>query len=434
MKKILVVYFVFLTFFSGQNYIYAATTPKKGVGETVQPRGLEYCGSNPTCLQNYWNKIKELGISWIYNWDRAEWDGSGRPGWMTGTTIEYVPMIGGGGSEQPRVYTVEELSKFARYAGEHPGSSFLLWNEPDIWSPASIAASAYSSIRNVIKTADPTAKLIVGNVTYEGRWWLNSFREEYKKIHGLYPVVEGWAGHLYKDPWQYNNSTSTQKWRDDLNNYHNWMISIGDGSKEFWLTEFGCLSSNSVGMQIMNDQLSWLEEPAQLWITRYAWFQAGLYYDSQYKVNWPGNLFENSIKDMTVDFSNLGVRYASAPGPGPVFYQCPSYEQNCVLHGAACPSGKTYDRLGECGLEYRCCNPYITATPTVTPTLCPRGDLGNLDCTPTGEIDASDMDILLESWGSPVPTVVPGFPSVNLDGQNGIDASDFDILLSNWGS
>lgn len=446
MIKTFIFSLLFFIGFTNQNPVYAATSFKKGAGEIVQPVDVSYCGTNTHCLENYWNKIKELNISWIYNWDCADWNGNGRPAWMTGTEIEYVPMIGGGGTEEPRVYAPEELANFTRYARNHPGSSFLLWNEPEFFGTqvnlhASIAASVYDSIRNAIKSGDSTAKLIVGNVaSYDRIWWLNDFRTAYKNTHnGNPPVVEGWGGHLYKDGWQYNNSGSKQQWRDDLYKYRTWMTSIGDGDKEFWLTEFGSLSLNSVGRQIMQDQLAWLEEPAQSWITRYAWFEAGPSYDPKWNVYWKGNLFINSVKDMTVDLSILGSLYASSPGSLPNIFDCPNAASNCIYEDAACPSGKIYDRFRKCGEATKCCNPNLTPTPTptVTPTPsttpCLRGDLGNLDCNSSGEINAIDLDILLRSWGTPAPTPAAGFHPANLDNQNGVDASDLNILLNNWG-
>lgn len=142
-----------------------------------------------------------------------------------------------------------------------------------------------------------------------------------------------------------------------------------------WLSEFGCLTKNESG--IIPDQLDWMETYSG--IDRYAWFSAGPNQHNNY-----GNLFSGLPDQTSFGLSVLGVDYAQYPH-----------------------------------------------TPSGLP--CPRGNVGNLDCTASGKIDASDLDILLGVWGSPAPTTAPDFSSANLDNQNGIDASDLDILLSNWG-
>jgi hypothetical protein len=434
-KSFLIVLLPLSFFFLSTEIVNGQTgySSRKGVGETIWPLQASVCDSEATCLQYYWNRIKELGIKWLYNWDTPD-DGN-RPAWMMDNTIEYVPKVGKPNSETNA--TIES------YARNNHGSYWLIWNEPDVSSqdnlPADTAASIYDSLRGTILGADPSAKLIVGNVA--GLGWLMSFREAYKNSHnGNPPVVEGWAGHLYRDRSTYN----IQNWRSDLYAYRNWMVSIGEGTKEFWLTEFGCLTDNEIGLIIMNDQLTWLEESAQSWITRYAWFHAGVYGSAH--PGEQGHLFTNSVKDMTVDFSPLGVKYASHPGPSPIYHGCPDYYTNCRDEYSSCPAGTVYDRLGSCGNGKKCCNPYLptpTRIPTLTPTPtiidCPNGNLGNLNCDSGALIDETDLSIFLGSWTpfGPVPTPVLGHSSADISptgGDGKIDSGDLTVLLGNWGS
>jgi len=74
---------------------------------------------------------------------------------------------------------------------------------------------------------------------------------------------------------------------------------------------------------------------------------------------------------------------------------------------------------------------------TPTPTECPNGNLGNLDCDSGAAVDTFDLSILLGSWVpfGPVPTPVPGHwtSDISPDGGDGrVDSGDLSKLLSNW--
>ena len=90
-----------------------------------------------------------------------------------------------------------------------------------------------------------------------------------------------------------------------------------------------------------------------------------------------------------------------------------------------------------------------TATPVVAPTLtpttptntpvpvgCPRGDLGNLNCSTDGIINDSDLTIMLSSWApnGPVPNPATGQHSADIVVDNKVDESDIAKLLDNWGN
>ena len=213
------------------------TSAKKGVGGGERPELL-----------------RQVGVSWSYAWYYGvnNWNG----------VYEHVPMIFGATYEASTLITV---------ARAHPGSYWLLWNEPDYWQQGNIsplqAAQIYRTLRPVIIGADPTAKLIVGGVYNLNLAWIASFRSEYLRLYGEYPVVEGWHVHLYVGRTEYNIAT----WRSKMQAVRDWMPANG-GMVELWLTEFGCLDSDTVAQQIMEDQVPWME--AQPWITRYAWFAA----------------------------------------------------------------------------------------------------------------------------------------------------------------
>jgi hypothetical protein len=164
-----------------------------------------------------------------------------------------------------------DAAAVAQIARDHPGSYWLIWNEPDSWQQSNIAptqaAQIYATLRPLIKGADPTAKLIVGGVFNLNVGWLDSFRSEYVRLYGLYPVMEGIHVHHYVGRDEYDSAV----WRTKLEAVRDWMALRGIGG-ELWLSEFGCLNSEAVARQIMSDQITWLDE--QPWLARYAWFAA----------------------------------------------------------------------------------------------------------------------------------------------------------------
>jgi hypothetical protein len=204
-------------------------------------------GENPEAM-------RELGITWSYIWYPAPNNFN--------TVYEHVPMIWG------RDYNPTTVTQIA---ASHPGSYWLIWNEPDYWQQANIqpgqAAQLYRSLRSLIKTTDPAAKLIVGGVYNLNTAWLTSFRQEYFRLYNEWPAVEGWHVHHYVGRAEYSSAV----WRERLQAVRDWMAANG-GAVELWLTEFGCLNSEDVAMQIMADQTPWLD--AQPWLTRYSWYAA----------------------------------------------------------------------------------------------------------------------------------------------------------------
>ena len=158
----------------------AHVTAKKGVGGGEQP-----------------DLLRQLGVSWSYTWYIAPNNFN--------TVYEHVPMIWG------KDYDPETVTTVAR---AHPGSYWLIWNEPDYWQQANIsplqAAQIYRTLRPLIKAADPTAKLIVGGVfNLNVAGWRASARE-YNRLYGEWPAVEGWHVHHYVGRTEYDTAT----WRD----------------------------------------------------------------------------------------------------------------------------------------------------------------------------------------------------------------------------
>ncbi|OGG02134.1 hypothetical protein A2W14_02725 [Candidatus Gottesmanbacteria bacterium RBG_16_37_8] len=69
---------------------------------------------------------------------------------------------------------------------------------------------------------------------------------------------------------------------------------------------------------------------------------------------------------------------------------------------------------------------------------CPRGELGNLDCSADGCIDTADFELFRQAFGKGVNEItVPdgqSTPDLVVDAFNSIDTADYEILRSNFGS
>jgi len=359
------------------------TPPAYGV---VPKKGIALTGGSNLQLQ-----LNMIGAVWGYNWDINIPESPLY--YLYGYT--HIPMIRGRADLRP---TDQQIIDFAQ---AHPGSYWLIWNEPDRDDQDNISAAEgaqqYWHIRPLLKGVDPNAKLIVGGVMNLNYTWLANFREEYKNLSAntshQYPVVEGWAVHMYTG---FHDTYDAANWQWALKGFFcdRWMPANG-GTVQVWLTEWGCLDcwtaeGDARMAQMISDQVPWLE--SQSCITRYAWF-------GSWTLAWnmTGELFDHSD-----GLTSLGQLYASLGNP-PIPTATPT--------------------------------PRISPTPTLPP--CLSGNLGNLDCDLGGLIDETDLSILLGSWApfGPVPTPASGRHSADISptgGDGKVDSSDISTLLSNW--
>jgi len=87
-------------------------------------------------------------------------------------------------------------------------------------------------------------------------------------------------------------------------------------------------------------------------------------------------------------------------------------------------------------------SPTLTPTiiPSVTPTpeVCPRGSLGNLDCSPDGCIDTADFELFRQDFGKSATELnIPSnhhTPDLWVDNNNQIDTADYEIFRANFGT
>lgn len=316
------------------------TSIKKGVGLVYRvcnrnqfPTNAQYLD----CKSKLQYSLKSLGITWAYVWGFGETFND-----RIGKDIEFVPMVHSVGSLTDRSYSQLEITSIKNYATAHPGSYWLIWNEPDIWwheqnkitdasgdgngtltwiDGAYVAGRIFRQIYDAIKNpqggADPSAKLIIGGMADAYSTSLTVFPETiievYRRRHqqNLLPLIDGWHFHHYSCS-DYN----IDNWRLKLTTTRNWVDTKGGGSnKELWLTEFGCYESWSKDgqpgvLKIIGDQLDWLERTktpgGKDVLDRYAWFAAGPDIS-----NFPGQ--HKLFADYPFDLTATGRKYAENP-------------------------------------------------------------------------------------------------------------------------
>lgn len=359
-----------------------------------------------------------MGATWYYAWyiyNRFRTDAT-----PSQTNLEYVPMAKTKGSNSDGSYTAEEILTIKQFASANPGKYWLIWNEPDFYNsrdpynsyiPVSIAARIYKQLREGIKSADPTAKMIIGGMLYQDHWidWARTFRDTYHSLYGSYPEYEGWHGHIYVCGSSYNRDN----WRNSIINFRSWINGTTGG--EFWLTEFGCLNYDYD--QIIRDQLDWMENYNGL--QRYAWFSAS-------SIEWGssfqgGNLFLGKPENSDFRLNGIGVTYSNYPlstnptptVPNPTATRTPATPT--LTPSPTTPSPTPTHSLG-------------TPTPTIpnpppTPTRHPG------DANSDGKVDGADYVIWLNHLNLPNPNG-PNEGDFNSDGK--VDGADYVIWLNNF--
>lgn len=286
------------------------TSTKKGAAYTFfhynanhAPDDILYCEhtNNPTdCYNRLKIGIADLGITWMYNW--TPWEGNWTLAQRLG--LEFVPMIMTG-ENTDKSYSQAELNHYANIAHSHPGSYWLIFNEPDFTQQNNLtseaAARIYKPLSDALLSADPSAKMIVGGMLYDPHWWMwaKYFRESFKEQFGQFPPLAGWHVHYY-----HCSDYSSTNFQTALNNFRTWID--GNGGGELWLTEFGCLNYDYP--QILSQNMNWMETYDG--INRYAWFHIG-----NYTSMWSPT-FNATPDNPNFALTNTGIVYAENPSNG----------------------------------------------------------------------------------------------------------------------
>jgi hypothetical protein len=147
----------------------------------------------------------------------------------------------------------------------HPGSYWLVGNEPNVGGQDGVAASDYATelqyYVSTIKGVDPTAKIVGPNVLNwdntctdcgggftSGHMWVDDFRATWTNTYHQDPPIDVWALHAYSIDWARAYSTPPQPLTDpsgpeaDIAGMSDYLAaSPGLATKPIWVSEFGVL-------------------------------------------------------------------------------------------------------------------------------------------------------------------------------------------------
>jgi len=288
--------FTLLATFSFPQVIYAGAygSPKKGVGGEYSSNGAA------------------LRVSWFYNWQHYSEN-------FFNQGVQFVPMARVGRSESANCRGPWQYPDFSHYqdlirntARNHPGSYWLIGNEPEISDQDNIqpecAFARYKAAMDFIRGHDPSAKFIVGG------FHLNPTRTSIgDHAPALLPLknepgFKGWHVHIYLDS-RKATVLSVAEFNLMLNGVLE-LMRAANAQGELWISEFlecywgGRSDLNAANIaSLMRLIVPTLENNSQ--VTRYAWF---LYSDPAGR-SWPFTLVnsQGQLKPLGETYAQLAT-------------------------------------------------------------------------------------------------------------------------------
>jgi hypothetical protein len=181
---------------------------------------------------------------------------------------------------------------------EHPGSWWLIGNEPndpfqDNLSPSAYAAF-YGRVSRLARQSDPTCRLVPAGLANADWEWAEAFRQAYRQLYGQWPDVDAWNIHNYiLEPDQ--SQLDMGEFKRRIVAFRQWMTDTGQAHEPLFLTEFGVLYGTTSDPhppedpqqieRFVQETVSWLDQTdyVQCW----AWFAS--YTNGQFN----GDLYDN---------------------------------------------------------------------------------------------------------------------------------------------
>jgi hypothetical protein len=191
-------------------------------GEVMGEKGVVI--QRPEYVRQY--ELDQLNIQWAYtHWVNENLFGMG---------FDYVPLI------QCKYWESSFKGNVGPVAADHPGSDWLLCNEPDLVGGDNLLPQEALTITHEIvleiMTADPTARLVVGGTSHLHPEWLPEFVSLYEQEYGELPF-DGYHFHIYPvmmGCYCYDPESCFAVTVDYVNGMK---ASLPGG--EWWLSEFG---------------------------------------------------------------------------------------------------------------------------------------------------------------------------------------------------
>jgi len=202
-----------------------------------------------------------LTIGWYSDWKMSRY-----PVYPRGVGIEYVQLIGVKDGVCPI-----PLQQIANAVQANPGSLWLVGNEPENINQGNCSpeqyAEVYHEVYNIVKQADPTARVAIGGVTEPTPLrlqWLDRVWDHYYATYGkeLGEDVDVWNIHVQvlnevKDSWGADipvgidatqgmiidpaDNASVPLFKQLVRAFRAWMAEKGEQDKELVISEYGVL-------------------------------------------------------------------------------------------------------------------------------------------------------------------------------------------------
>ncbi len=188
-------------------------------------------------------------------------------------TVDFMPMVRIA-QGQPRL----DMSVYTNYAQTHPGSIWLIGNEPDVpWQDNSTPqeyASAYHSYYTAIKAADPTSRIAIAGISQPTALrltYLEQVLTSYQKQFGEAMPIDIWNIHNFilneeRHSWgvdippgfsidrgtirSIEQHGSLKIFRQQIIDFRQWMASHGYRDKELIVSEYGILMPPDYGFDM----------------------------------------------------------------------------------------------------------------------------------------------------------------------------------------
>ena len=231
------------------------------------PLTFAWPAARPGWFHNWYLGIHELDTAVAGNPPRLALDAA-----ETRLGMAYLPMISvrGGQPDFP-------LATVAALAAANRGRAWLVGNEPDIatqdWVAPAVYAAAYHDLYAAIKTADPTAQIVAGNVsqiTPLRLRYLDAVLAAYRDAYAAPMPVDVWGIHTFvlreeagswgagMPPGIVAAADEGMRWSiadhgdpalvaDQMWSMRRWMAEHGYRDTPLWVTEYGILMPAAYG-------------------------------------------------------------------------------------------------------------------------------------------------------------------------------------------